>query len=123
SLWYPTCLLTVIVHTLINSKLQVGNYGAPSFFTMLGNNLWFEAIQLLNEYKMTEELSWRKHIAPSRHPIYYWAHVIALRYALRRYKPLSLPLGPPLVEMPFGFLEGFKVTVIRRSEEADFLRL
>jgi hypothetical protein len=91
---------------------------------MLGNNLWFEAIQLLNEYEMTEELSWRKHIAPARHAYSDGFHsLVTLRYSLRRYKPLSLPLGPPLVETPFGFLEGFKVTVVRRPEEADFLGL
>ena len=96
---------------LINSKLQVGNYGAPSLFAMLGNNLWFEAIQLLNEYKMTEELSWRK---PShqRHAYSDGFHSLVTLRPARRQAP-----EPPTRHCSLRRLsasQGFKVTVIRR---------
>ena len=84
---------------------------------MLGNNLWFEVQSDMSDRGVVVG----KHITSASCLLMGCA--CDPQVALRRYKPLSLPLGPPLVETPFGFLEGFKVTVIRRPEEADLLSL
>ena len=65
----PSGLAAVVVQSLINGKLQIGDHSAPSFWPQFSKNFGLQTIQPFDQGKMPQELAWGEQVAPAQHTI------------------------------------------------------
>ena len=113
-------LPAVVVNSLINGELQIGDDRLPPFLAKLGQDLGLESVQLLDHGQVPDQLAWRKHVTPAGHPDSQWfTRSVPLRDVFGRDKTLPLPLRPFVLQANFSLVYGRQVCLVGRAEEGD----